>query len=383
MTAQILEKTASAGVADTLTQPALSDAEQEAAFLTELTGEDDTAATIDQTEEAEQADYDSEVSDESDDESEAEEVSDEETEAEEEAQEDEEEKAEDKETEDEEEEPDFSALPKEAQALVGKLLKKTREKERAKMTEKLAELETVTQDRASLLSERARLTGELEQLQASKSVPSPTNEDPFADVFDVGEVSRREQELWSIRDRLISEPDAIQITDSATGEKRYLEDSEVRQRLALVDRRLQRDLPKRKEWLQKHEQWDTALRQAIPEVDKADSLVARGIAQVVTTFPAIKTLPGYRNAALAQVMGQQLLAAYGAQAFAELQNLVTKARTTTGKPGAPKPSTASLPKRAPKPPKATIPPSRPVRKDTPTGRLLTDEEFYEGLADDY
>lgn len=380
MTASIIEKTASSGVADTLSQTALSDAEQEAAFLTELTGENEAAENTDQTEEAEQAEDVSEVSDESYDESEQEEVSDKETNADEEAEEQEDDAA----TDDEEEEPDFSALPKEAQALVGKLLKKTREKERAKVTERLAELETVTQERASLLHERNRLSGELQQLQAVKVVPSPTNDDPFADVFDAGEVTRRESELWAIRDRLISEPDAIQITDSDTGEKRYLDDSEVRQRLALVDRRLQRDLPKRREWLQKHEQWDTVLRQAIPDVDKPDTMVAKGIAQVLTTFPAIKTLPGYRNAALAQVMGQQLLAAFGGQAFATLQTLVTKAKTTNGKPGASRSGPpVGLPKRAPKPPKATVPPAQPIRKDLPTGRKLTDEEFYEGLADDF
>jgi hypothetical protein len=268
---------------------------------------------------------------------------------------------------DEDADTDVAEIPKELQAKVGQLLKKTRDKERAKVEARVAELEQAAARAQELEQQSAALTGELEQLRATKAMPAPSADEPFADVTDDTALAEVEQRYRAARKRLMTEPDNIQVDDGEGG-KRYLSEEEVRRELATIDDRLQFDLPKRRQWLANHTHYDRVLSESLPEINDPKSEIARKINQVITQLPAVKSLPGYRYVALANVVGNEFISKFGKEALKVLAELKAPVAKAAVKPAADKP-------KAPKPPKAQAAPARPTMKAT-----ISDDEFYEGLA---
>jgi murein DD-endopeptidase MepM/ murein hydrolase activator NlpD len=268
---------------------------------------------------------------------------------------------------------DVAEIPKEYQAKVGQLLKKTRDKERAKVEARVAELEQAAARAQELEQQSQALTGELEQLRAAKAMPAPSADEPFADVTDETALAEVEQRYRAARKRLMTEPDNIQV-DDGDGGKRYLSEEEVRRELATIDDRLQFDLPKRRQWLANHTQFDRVLSESLPEINDPKSEIARKVNQVITQLPAVKSLPGYRYVALANVVGNEFISKFGKEALKVLAELKAPVAKAPAKAAATKP--AAVKPKAPKPPKAQAAPARPTAKAT-----ISDDEFYEGLAD--
>jgi hypothetical protein len=268
---------------------------------------------------------------------------------------------------------DVAEIPKEYQAKVGQLLKKTRDKERAKVEARVAELEQAAARAQELEQQSQALTGELEQLRAAKAMPAPSADEPFADVTDETALAEVEQRYRAARKRLMTEPDNIQVDDGEGG-KRYLSEEEVRRELATIDDRLQFDLPKRRQWLANHTQFDRVLSESLPEINDPKSEIARKVNQVIAQLPAVKSLPGYRYVALANVVGNEFIGKFGKEALKVLAELKAPGAKAPAKAAATKPAAAKP--KAPKPPKAQAAPARPTTKAT-----ISDDEFYEGLAD--
>lgn len=404
-TTQKTEENLSDGAAETLSQPVLQD--KDMAFLDELVPENDNADNgrtgeepeLDESDSPEETETDDgadgeesaeDVTQNEDDDAGVDEQSDEGDDAEEpegsEETDGESEESEDADGDedgdegDDAEEPDdgLTEIPEELQPTVGKLLKKTREKERAKVAKRLAELETVANRATELEQTRATLEGELDRVKAAKVVPSPTKQDPFADVTTAEDLQSIEDRYWQARQRLVKNPDSIEV-DDGDGGKRYLSDAEVREKLAVVDEHLQRRLPQKRKWLEQHEQFDGQLVQVLPEIDDPKSEISRAVNKVITALPEVKKFPGYRTTALAQVLGNTLISEFGKDALQKLEELRAAkagAGTKPNQPARKKPAAVKKPVRAPKPPQSK---PAPPRGDS-RGRL-SDEEFFEALAD--
>lgn len=388
------QNTALAEEADTSAQTAL--ASDEEAFLTELAGEDfaDTENEASdhgqETDDEAPEDLDTEDSDDSDTQAAEEETDteDDETGEEEEETDDSDDTEEEEETdtsdddtgEDDDDEVDFSAIPPEHQKAVGKLIKQTREKERAKLATKLEEFETVRSEHAQLKSEREQLTSTLEQVKAQKSVPAPTDAAPYADITSAQDLHDTEQKLWELREKVVSDPESIEIDDGEGG-KRSLTESEARRYLARIDQRLHRDIPAKRLWMQQHEQYDQILRQAMPDVDDANSELGKQVNRIIASFPQVKLIPGYRNTAAATVIGQEMMKRHGAKAWQVAttgKGAATPAATKANGKATAKAPVKQERKRAPAPPKANSP---TPRAQGVKGSKLSDDEFFKGLAD--
>lgn len=247
----------------------------------------------------------------------------------------------------------FGSIPKEHHKAVGKLITQAKQKERGKTEQQIA---------AAVEAEQAKVAdveAQLASVKAQKVVPAPTHESPYADIFDGGELQEVESQLWELKQQLTEDPESYQVPDKTVeGGKRYASEQEVRQAKAIIDRRLQRDLPARKRWLEQHAQYDGALAAAAPEVNDPKSELHQAINQMVSSLPLLKTIPGYRNTAAIQVLGQRLLHAKGADSFTFVNRLIAAAEgeakggnTESGKRKSSKKTVADKVKRkkAPKP----------------------------------
>ena len=272
--------------------------------------------------------------------------------------EEEEEPTEDEDTDDE---PDFSSIPKEHQAAVGKLISKARTKERSKSEAKINELSALAEKVPTLEGERTTLQSQLDDLKAAKSVPAPTSESPYANVVSIDELKTKENLLWDHRRELMSNPDEVQIADPHTGQLRYLRDGEANSRIAQIDERLQRYLPVQRKFLEEHATLDKQLVADFPDLEREGSALKQSVNRILAARPELKLTANYRRTALAQAIGEQVLSAQGKEAWAYSQGKPVKKPingNTPGKPAAPR-------QKAPPPPTARTAPRRNAATTVP------------------
>ena len=257
----------------------------------------------------------------------------------------------------------FSSIPKEHHEAVGKLLSKAKQKERSKSERKIAELEA----QAATAEKVPDLEAQLESVKAQKVVPAPSADSPYADVMQVEDLGNIESRLWDLKMQLTERPETYKVADAeADGGERYATDEEVRRAQALVDVRLQRDLPRRREWLAKHTDADGLLRADLPELDDPKSELHQAVNKVLASVPGLKTAPGYRKAALSQVLGEKLLEAKGKDTWKFVQRLVDAGESGKGKAESGKKKTPQK-KAPPAPPRSKSAPKRPVSKSPGRG----------------
>ena len=231
------------------------------------------------------------------------------------------------EDEDADDEPDFSSIPKEHQAAVGKLISKARTKERSKTEAKINELSALAEKVPTLESERTTLQSQLDDLKAAKSVPAPTSESPYANVVSIDDLKAKENLLWDHRRELMSNPDEVQITDPLTGQLRYLKDGEANARIAQIDERLQRYLPVQRKFLEEHATLDKQLVADFPDLEREGSTLKQSVNRILAARPELKLTANYRRTALAQAIGEQVLTAQGKEAWAYSQGKPVKSRS--------------------------------------------------------
>lgn len=291
---------------------------------------------------------------------------------------------EEEESEDEEEEDDdetdendpFGSIPKEHHEAVGKLLSKTKQKERAKSERRIAELE----EKATAAERVPDLEAQLESVKAQKVVPAASADSPYADVMSTEDLGGIENRLWELKTQLIQSPETYKVPDKqAEGGERYATDEEVRRTQALVDMRLQRDLPRRREWLARHTEADGSLKGDLPEIDDPKSDLHRAVNKVLASVPGLKTTPGYRRTALMQVVGEKLMEAKGKEAWKFVNRLLDASGQEAGnKSQAAKGKKKAPPRKAPPaPPRSKSAPKRPVSKSPGRGGVDKDAVWAE------
>lgn len=222
----------------------------------------------------------------------------------------------------------LEAIPEELQPKVGSLLKEMRERTRAKSAEKLMAAE----QRAAELSERLptleqardELQGSLDELRADRAVPAPTARNPLAAVTALADLDSAEEALWGMRTQLMSDPTNVQVDDGQGGQ-RYLEEGEAARRIAFIDERLQRFLPRQRELLQQQEGKRQALVDEFPDYAKRGSELQRGVARAIAANPELKANANYHRTALAQAIGERMLQVHGKQAWAQATTKVAPA----------------------------------------------------------
>ncbi|MEM0966603.1 MAG: hypothetical protein AAGJ81_10690 [Verrucomicrobiota bacterium] len=359
MTQEIItEPVASPGAAESPTQTALSDAENDAALLAEL-GVGDSAPE-EESPASEETKTDPEKT--SEDETpvaEGEDLVNGRPEAD--ADADETEEAED-------DSPEaLTEIPEELHEKVGAIVKKARDKARAKAEEYKGELEELRESTSGQSDEVERLTNELTELRAEKSAPAYSEANPYADVTTTDALNKIEDELWDLRQELMAKPESFQIADpSAEGGKRTMTEVEQRKRLAVVDKRLQRDLPARKQWLTEARQKEAEVGKVLPDLAKRGSPLSRAVNEVLAKRPEVKAQADYREVAVQIALGQSLLKKHGKDAWAIAEGKKV--------PPAEKPKSVTKP---PPVPKTTQSPAR--SPDPARNAIMTDEEFAAAL----
>lgn len=226
----------------------------------------------------------------------------------------------------------LAAIPEELQPKVGSLLKEMRERTRAKSAEKL----TAAEQRAAELSERLptleqerdELRGSLDELRAARAAPAPTARNPLAAVTSLADLDSAEEALWSMRTQLVSDPTNVQVDDGQGGQ-RYLEEGEAQRRIAFIDERLQRFLPRQRQLLQQQESGRTALLDEFPDYGKRGSELQRSVSRAIAANPELKASANYHRTALAQAIGEQMLRVHGKQAWAQATTKVAPAATVS------------------------------------------------------
>lgn len=267
----------------------------------------------------------------------------------------------------------LEAIPEELQPKVGSLLKQMRERTRAKSAEKL----TAVEQRAAELSERLptlererdELQGSLDELRAARAVPAPSARNPLAAVTSLADLDSAEESLWSMRTQLVSDPTNVQVDDGQGGQ-RYLEEGEAARRVAFIDERLQRFLPRQRELLRQQESDRSATIDEFPDYGKRGSELQRGVARVIAANPELKASAHYHRTALAQAIGEQMLRVHGKQAWAQATGKAAVADTVS------KPAKAKVEPKPP-PPVRTQAAPRKATQTVPAG------EFNEARYDRY
>jgi len=212
----------------------------------------------------------------------------------------------------------LAAIPEELQPKVGSLLKEMRERTRAKSAEKL----TAAEQRATELSERLptleqerdELRGSLDELRAARAAPAPTARNPLAAVTSLADLDSAEEALWSMRNKLVSDPTNVQVDDDQGG-KRFLQVDEAVQRIAFIDERLNRFLPRQRELLKQQASNRTALINEFPDYAKRGTELQRSVDRVIAANPELKASADYPGTALAQAIGERMLRAHGKAAW--------------------------------------------------------------------
>lgn len=252
--------------------------------------------------------------------------------AEEEDEEEDDEDSSDSEEDDEEEEEDSESDSEEASPKLVKEVKKLRK--RAQEAEA---------QRGELTTENQALKDQVAHLQAAKVVPTPTAQDPLADVQDVATLTQVREAHQATLDWIEDNADAIR--DLGEGETLefpfYQQDGKpVGVSKAQIDRIKQtarselRAVPGREAWLKDRTTYTTALEASFPDLKKAGSQLRKEVDAVFAANPELKRFSRSENIAMAQVIGQGLIQKLGPKAWDYVINLEKPTAKKAAKPKA-------------------------------------------------
>lgn len=266
-----------------------------------------------------------------------------------------------------EEPADLDDIPAEYQRKVGELIAKTRKKERAKaaaLEQELAELKGQT---GNATADLEKLRAEHQSLLAEKIIPVNLPNDPFPEVQTIDQLNETVSRLREYRDYLELNQDGFDLEHE--GEKKFVAPEQVKKHLIAFRKRLEVDVPRKQHLIQQTEQSEAWLAKNFPDLQKPNSELSRSVNQIMVKFPAVKTVPGARQAALAIHLGSTLLKMHGAQSLEVIKNVGKPAKTP-------------LTPAAKRPPPS---PAEPTRKGARTSspiqgkKKLSDQEWSDAL----
>ena len=117
-----------------------------------------------------------------------------------------------------------------------------------------------------------------------------------------------------------------------------------------ADKTIRKTIPAKKDYLQRNESYDSRLVKYFPELKNPDSALSRRVNEVILRMPWVKNIPGYRQAVISFIAGQDLLVATQGNLFKTVETLKKPAPAKKEKkpavPVARKPKGAVIPQRA-------------------------------------
>lgn len=259
------------------------------------------------------------------------------------------------ETEDNQDEDNIEGFTPEQQAIFNKAQSKLRKK-----------YQSARDDRDRLQSEVDSITAEKQKLEASnknlvaeKTIVANIGV-PLPHVQSLADLQAIEQQAWNVyewaQDALNADVkydnegnEYIAEAPKGNGETQRYTKAEVLKIARNADATIRRDVPARKAWLEQNDKFDSRLKNVFPELKNPNSELSIAVNSAIIHFPVLKSIPGYKEAALSFVLGQKMLKAHGAKSFEVLKKSVvpTKKATPTKLPVSRKPAVPAVSKKNP------------------------------------
>lgn len=117
-----------------------------------------------------------------------------------------------------------------------------------------------------------------------------------------------------------------------------------------ADKTLRKTIPAKKDYLQRNESYNSRLVKYFPELKNPDSALSRRVNEVILRMPWVKNIPGYKQAVISFIAGQDLLVATQGNLFKTVETLKKPAAIKKEKkpivPAARKPKGAVIPHKS-------------------------------------
>lgn len=215
------------------------------------------------------------------------------------------------------------------------IFNKAQAKLRKKYKDARAERDSLSAQVAELKKSAAELDGKTKQLLAEKVIPVDLQM-PFGNIADEAELAKVEREAWDAYQWASSLENAEPQVDEngneylaevplGNGKTRRFTKAEIRKVKADADIAIRRNIPARKQFLASNKAFDNRLTAAFPDLKDPASELSVKVNTAITKFPVLKSIAGYREAALSFVIGQEMLKRYGGKTVAVMKKLQTAA----------------------------------------------------------
>lgn len=205
-------------------------------------------------------------------------------------------------------------------------------------------------------ADRDRLQSEVESMKAQASKLEAANKNlvaektivanvdvPLPHIQTTTELDAIKKQAWSVyqwaQEALNSEPqmdddgnEYLAEAPAGDGSRQRYTKAQVRKIAQNADAIIRRDVPARRTWLEQNERFDTRLTQAFPDLKNPNSEMSIAVNSALIRFPVLKSIAGYREAALSFVLGQKLLKAHGAKSLEVIKKSVVPTKKAIAKP---------------------------------------------------
>ena len=230
-----------------------------------------------------------------------------------------------------------------------------RDKVQERIDELVAQKKTAQEQVAEL---QAKLEA-FEKAPQKEYVPTPTVENPLADVMSLEDLNERESTAEKIRANCLRNRDGFTVTDK-DGKEIFYDANAVREALVWTDKLLRKDVPNRQKWLATHSQHNEASKQLFPWLFDARTSEYQYAQSIERNFPEIKKFPEYKHLIGMMIYAEKKLA----EEKAATNKVIAKVTGKEKLPSIPAASSTSstTTKQAPK--TASKLPVRPTKSDT-------------------
>lgn len=274
------------------------------------------------------------------------------------------------ESEENQDEDNIEGFSPEQQAIFNKAQSKLRKKYQSARDDR----DRLQSEVNSITIEKQKLEAANKNLVAEKTIVANIGT-PLPHVQSLTDLQAIEKQAWDVyewaQNALNAEPDVddegneyIAELPKGNGETQKFTKAQVLKIARNADATIRRDIPARKAWLEQNDKFDIRLNNVFPELKNPNSELSIAVNSAIIHFPVLKSIAGYKEAALSFVLGQRLLKAHGAKAFDVLKkSVVPTKKTPTKVPVSRKPVAPAVSKKTPSSPTITSKPK--YKRSTP------------------
>lgn len=252
---------------------------------------------------------------------------------------------------------------------------RAQKKLRSKLQNARAERDSFKSENENLKAQLGQNDGQYKKLLAEKVVPVGQSV-PLPDIQTLDELKNTEAQAWEVYSwadaNESNEPkvdedgnEYVASVKLPDGKERRFTAAEIRELKRKADATIRRDIPSRAQFLQTNESFNRRLEKFFPDLKNPETELSREINSVIIKLPAIKALPGYKQAALSFYLGQKLLLAAQDKSFDVLKKAIVMASQPPSKksviPAASRKPAAPAVSRNPTPPA----PAKVFKRSTP------------------